>query len=116
MIEAILNTTLPDARLMLLFEHRSLYIPRECIIGTPLFQQGPFTPPEDFTGAAAVMDVLKRQQITHVVLVTPETSPDQAPGWRQRQEALLTGIRQCVLEGRLLPIYESEEHLILVVR
>ncbi|MCX6985799.1 MAG: hypothetical protein NT118_13780, partial [Lentisphaerae bacterium] len=46
----IANTELPkNAKLMLLFENRGLYINKTYVVGTPFFQEEFFTPPEQIT-------------------------------------------------------------------
>ena len=55
LVAAIEKSTKEDARLLLLFEHRSLYIPRQCLIGTPFFQAQGLPPPEQFSDADCVL-------------------------------------------------------------
>ena len=62
LLDAIAEHTPADARLMLLFEHRGFYVPCSYVIGTPLFQEAYFTPPESFSEPERVMDVLVRAQ------------------------------------------------------
>jgi hypothetical protein len=115
LVESIHAGTAADARLMLLFEHRGFYLPRRCVIGTPLFQAGPLSPPEQFRAAGPVMRALNQQQITHVVLAKAPEGPDHLPGSYQRQKAVLDGLRECVEQGLLQPAWESDGYLLLAV-
>jgi hypothetical protein len=116
LVQAIHACTPANARLMLLFEHRGFYMPRTFVIGTPVFQEGAFSPPERFTDAASVMEVLVRERITHVITARVPVGPDRAPDWAERQEPFLRGIAQCVQQGNLRPVWQSETHLLLEVR
>jgi hypothetical protein len=110
LIQAIHALTPPDARLMLLYEHRGFYLLRHHVIGTPLFQEGPFTPPEQFTDSQAVHGVLKRMGISYLAAGKAVMGPDHAAGSLERQQPLWSALEQCVREGRLKPIWESEEY------
>lgn len=110
LVQAVLHETSADAKLMLLFEHRTLYIPRWTVIGTPCFQERGFSPPEKFTSSNAVMELLLREGITHVVAAKSPTGPDKAPGWSDRQEQIFRGLERCVEQGRLRIVWESEKH------
>jgi hypothetical protein len=68
----------PDARLVLLFEHRTMYVPRPAEIATPFFQAGGFTPPEAFADAECVIEALRRDGIRHVVMTRSPVGPDHA--------------------------------------
>ena len=116
LVGAIRARTPAGAKLMLLYEHRGFYLPRPHVIGTPLFQEAAFTPPERFGEAAAVMEVLVRDGITHLVMAKADPSPEQAPGWIERQQPLLRAIEECLRQGRLRGVWESEAYLLLEVR
>lgn len=112
LIQAVHALTPPDAKLMLLYEHRGFYLSRRYLIGTPLFQEGPFSPPEQFADAESVLRILRQQEFTHVVIAKVNPSPDQAPGWVERQPPLLGALGQCVQQRRLLPRWESDEYVL----
>lgn len=114
-IEALQAVTPSDARLMLLFEHRGFYMPREYVIGTPVFQEGPLSPPEHFEEPGRLMTALERERITHVVMAKSLEGPDQVLDSVSRQMRLLQGLDQCILQRRLLPVWESEHYVILAV-
>jgi hypothetical protein len=116
LIQAVAEHTPPDARLMLLFEHRGFYLPRPHVIGTPFFQEAGFTPPEQFKDIEKIMDLLGREQITHVITTNKPTGPDKLPAWLDRLAPFFAGLRQCVDQGRLHVIWESERYVLLEVQ
>ena len=116
LVRAIREQTPADARLLLLIEQRGLYLPRTSVIGTPFFQAAIFTPPENFATSPRVLEVLGRNRITHLVIAKSAVGPDRAPVWWERMAPLLQGIDACEREGRLRVVWESEQHVIFVVR
>lgn len=116
LVQAIDTLTPPDAKLLLLYEHRGFYIPRQNVIGTPLFQEGPFTPPEHYADPDRVIDVLRREQITHVVIPSMAMGPDSTDDWFERQTPFLAAIDACVLQGKLLGVWKSEAYLLVAVQ
>ena len=116
LIQAISERTPPDARLLLLFEHRGFYMPRSYVIGTPFYQEACFTPPEPFGDAARVMEVLARERITHVAMTKQLAGPDKAANWFDRFDHFDSVIEQCVATGRLQIIWASDRYFLLEVR
>jgi hypothetical protein len=116
LVQGLLEHTPTDARLMLLFEHRGFYMPRPHVIGTPIFQEAGFSPPEAFESPERIMEVLRRERITHVVMTKVPAGPDQVPGWIDRLEPFLRGFGQCVQSGELHVVWQSERYVILEVR
>lgn len=116
LVEAIREHTPPDAKLLLLIEHRGLYLPRANIIGTPFFQESIFTPPEEFATSDRVLEVLERNQITHLVIAKSDIGPDRAPDWWERMAPLLRSIDECERQDRLRVVWESEQHVVFAVR
>lgn len=116
LVEAIREQTPADAKLLLLIEHRGLYLPRANLIGTPFFQEAIFTPPEQFATTDRVMEVLGRNQITHLVIAKSAVGPDQAPEWWERMAPLFRAIDDCERQNRLRVVWESEQSVILAVR
>jgi len=116
LIRAIADETPRDARLLLLFEHRGFYLPRPYVIGTPFFQEAGFTPPEPFSDPARIMDLLAREQITHIVMTNKPTGPDQAATWLDRLDPLFAGLSSCVKEDKLRPIWQSDRYVLLEVQ
>jgi hypothetical protein len=115
LVRVIADQTPPTARLLLLFEHRGFYLPRSYIIGTPFFQETGFTPPESFVDPDGIMDVLAREDVSHVIMTKEPTGPDRAGAWFDRLNPLLGGIAQCVERGKLRPIWETDRYVLLEV-
>jgi hypothetical protein len=115
LVQATFEHTHPDARLMLFFEHRSYYLPRFCVIGTPFFQEQWFTPTEPFADPARFMEVLARERITHVVMPDRPTGPDRADAWDDRLAPFLAGIQTCVDQGKLKVVWRSERYILFSV-
>ena len=116
LVQGVLEHTPANARLMLLFEHRGFYLPRPYVIGTPVFQEAGFSPPEQFNAPEHIMAVLEREGITHVVMTNAPAGPDQVPGWFDRLESFLLAFGQCVREDRLRVVWQSERYVLLEVR
>jgi hypothetical protein len=116
LVRAIVERTPPDAKLMLLFEHRSLYVPREAIIGTPYFQEEGLTPPEDFATAAPLLELLRRNGVTHLVMATSPLGPDWAPAWWDRLQPVFRGIQLALNERRLHIVWQSDDYVVMEVR
>ncbi len=116
LVQAVTERTPPDARLLLLLEHRSLYLPRWSRIGTPLFQEAFFAPVSGFTDVESVMNVLLKNSFTHVVLAKAPAGPDQAPGATEQRQSFVQAIGRCAQSGRLHLVWESKEYALLEVR
>lgn len=114
LVEEIRGSLPRDARLMLLFEHRGFYMPRPYVIGTPIFQEEAFSPPERFAEPSRIIDELRRLRITHVVMATTLASPDQLP--TDRLKPFLQAFEQCAQQDKLRLLWESERHAVLEVR
>jgi hypothetical protein len=99
--QAILERTSTDAKVLLLFEQRGLYIPRAHQIGTPFFQSELFTPPERAPDAQAFLATLTAQGITHVLVGYNVYDPDRMDAYLERTRAfqeLLVSMRGRELE------------------
>lgn len=116
LVAAIRENTAADAHLMLLFEHRGFYIPRRHQIGTPFFQERGFTPPEQFADAKAILALLSRENITHVVVTTKPTGPDIPDAWLERLNPLLAALNECIRDKQVMPIWQSDRHILYEVR
>lgn len=103
-----------DARLLLLFEHRGFYLPRSHTIGTPLFQERFFTPPEKFSEPEKIIDTIRQGEFTHVVMARAPMGPDRLMA--ERFDSFLRAMERCVNEGRLEIVWQSERYVVLKVR
>jgi hypothetical protein len=115
LIDELRDRTPAAARVMLLFEHRGFYLPRDHVIGTPFFQEAGFTPPERFEDVASIMEILARERVTHLVVARQVRGPDAAEQWLLRLEPLRRGIERCSEAGRLRLQWESERYWVFQV-
>jgi hypothetical protein len=116
LLQALAKVTPPDARLMLLNEHRGLYMPRVWRIGTPYFQEQGLSPPEELHDAAKLVDVLERSGITHLVAATSSQGPDRSREWWDRLTPLYRGLDEAVRRGALSIVWQNEDYLVFEVR
>jgi hypothetical protein len=108
--QAILERTPSDARVLLLFEQRGLYVPRAHVIGTPYFQAALFTPPERAKTAADWLASVRALGITHVLVGYNVYDPDRMDAYLERTRAfqeLLVAMRGRELEV-LFELRENE--------
>lgn len=113
LVKAIQEFVPEKSRLMLLNEHRSLYIPRRCVIATPFFQEAGFTPPEDFADPDRIIELMQANEIKFVVLTTEPIGPDRSSGWWHRLQPLVLGIEALVAHGDLQVVWSSPRYLLL---
>ena len=78
MLEKITDLVPKNMTLMLINEHRSLYIPGKCVIGTPLFQEKYLTPPSQFTEKEVVLKHLKKHNISYLLVAFNPANPDRS--------------------------------------
>ena len=115
LVAAIERSTPKDARLLLLFEHRSLYIPRHCVIGTPFFQAEGFTPPEQYSEPDRVLRYLNDNKFTHVVFATKPLGPDRSSQWWNRGAPIFASIEKGTHLGYLKVLWTTDNYAILEV-
>ncbi len=116
LVQAVAEMTPAHARLLLLFEHRGFYLPRERVIGTPYFQADVFTSDEQTSSPAAIMTELAKLRVTHVVISHKPAGPDVLPEWLNRSEGFVANIQECIVKGDLKPVWQSETHALLEIR
>jgi len=87
--QGILQNTPADAKVLLLYEQRGLYVPRDYVIGTPYFQEKLFTPPENIAGDAAFLEALRAEKITHALVAFVTKDPDRMQEYMQKAEPFL---------------------------
>jgi hypothetical protein len=107
--QAIQEETPPDARVLLLFEQRGLYIPRDYRIGTPYFQGKYFTPagrnwtPDGFLG------VLAEEHITHVLVGYNVNDPDRMDSYLEKTKPFQEMLVSLIRDGRLETVWAWRE-------
>jgi len=115
LLRALTEHTPPDAKIIVLFEHRMFYFPRRHVIATPFFQELSFTPPEQFTTVEDFMKVFRREQATHVLISNAPAGPDQASGYFDRLEHFLPLFGECRKQGKLRIVWESPRYILLAI-
>jgi hypothetical protein len=91
-------------------------LPRPYVIGTPFFQEGPFTPPERFTDSATILEVLEKERVTHVIVPTAPAGPDVLPQWISRTDPFFAALANCMQGGQLTPVWQSDRYVLLQVK
>jgi hypothetical protein len=105
----IVNTKLPkSAKLMLIFENRGLYFNKNYVIGTPFFQEKFFTPPEQITSPSQIIDILKKNEITHLLVGLSEIDPDRLSEYLDRTADFAKLLGSLVDNKQLKKIWEDE--------
>lgn len=116
---SFLAESLPsDARVMLLFDRRGLYMPRDYVLGTPFFQEAFFTPVPESSGE--VYDRFCKDEISHLVILTGGESPrnpDPISDFDVQNAQLTDRLLDLMKQGRLefVPVPESGRYLLLKV-
>lgn len=115
LLQAVAEQTPPDARLLLVFEHRLLYLPRETQIGTPFFQERWFMLPGDFMSAEPVLAQLRSGDITHLVIAKSPVGPDWSPEFFERSQPIFRGLEAAMQTKQITLVWESDDYLLLAV-
>lgn len=114
MMEVIETRTPRTARIFLLFEHRTLYVPRPTLIGTPFFQGRVFTPPEGITPERAAGE-LARLGVTHVLLSISSNDPDRLPEYLDRNRTVVEAITGLAARGMLTEVQRIGDSVLYAV-
>ncbi|HCE43717.1 MAG TPA: hypothetical protein DET40_09220 [Lentisphaeria bacterium] len=113
----VVNKKLPeDAKLMMLFENRGLYMNRKHLTGTPFFQEEFFTPPEKLPAPSRIMEILHENKITHLLVGLSENDPDRLPEYLERTANFANMIGELADSGCLKKIWEDEGFAIYEVK
>lgn len=114
-LETIRQRTPPDATVMLLFEHRTLYIPRRTVIATPFFQGRLLTPPETLATHAELLTAIHASGATHVLFGLANQDPDRLPEYLDRCLPLAAALARLANDNALLPIGQSDGFILYAV-
>jgi hypothetical protein len=90
--QAILNKTRSNAKVLLLYEQRGLYIPRDYVVATPYFQEKLFTPLEKSQAGDDFLATLRAEQITHVLVAYDISDPDRMEKYMREAMVFLAPI------------------------
>lgn len=113
-LEMIARRTPPGARIMMLFEHRTLYLPRRTVIATPFFQGRLFTPPETVT-PAEIIAACRQAGCSHLLVGLSLVDPDRLPAYLDRCVPLAMTVSQLVNTGALEPLGQSTGFILYAV-
>lgn len=101
----------PDTGVLLVFERRSLYCPRQCRLGSPGFQDWfDHARYADWTGE------LKRRGIRYLLVGASRKNPDVQDAFSAGDEAFSEAIYQALRTGRILLIREASREAFLLFR
>ncbi len=115
LVSAIDQTTPKEATILMLLEHRTLYIARRCMIGTPFFQARGFTPPEKFATHDAFRKYVEQTAITHVVVANRPVGPDRASTWWNRLGPMYESLQREIDSGFLKSVWASNTYALLAI-
>ena len=87
----------PNARVLLLFERRSLYVPRQAVHGTPCFQELRFTPPP--TSAEQLFSGLK--DVDYILLGDSRRGADHLETYDDVEAAVRGQLAELVRTGKV---------------
>ena len=96
-LTVLCRTAPPDAKVLLLFERRSLYVPRKVVHGTPFFQECRFTPPP--TSPEQLYVGLR--DADYILLGDSRRGADHLEAYDQVEAAMLGQLAELVRSGRL---------------
>jgi hypothetical protein len=111
-IDAVKNMTPKEAKILLLFEHRLLYFPRTCRIGTPYFQEQFFTPINSMGSDTEIIQKLKRDNFTHILVALKYEGPDGHKDYFKKNRELMTHIKNLGDKRKINLIWKSQNHLL----
>lgn len=115
MLDHLCRETPEQSRVLLLFERRGLFVPREYRIGTPYFQEQFFTPVPD--RADAVLDTLRREKIDYILVGATEQNPEHLERYDRENFKLSLHLRSLLRSGalRLVPVPGGGDYTLLAV-
>ncbi|MFN9718405.1 MAG: hypothetical protein ACK58L_06920 [Planctomycetota bacterium] len=101
-----------DSRILLLFEHRSLFLSGVSVIGTPWFQPKEVPGLTKQINAVAFVSYLQDENFDFVFAANQPIGPDQAPEWHDRWTPAFATLEAATQQGLLRPVWASDEHTI----
>lgn len=115
MLDYLSRETPANSRVLLLFERRGLFVPREYRIGTPYFQEQFFTPVPERPDA--VLDALWREKIDYILVGATEQNPEHLEVYDRENLKLSLLLRSLLRAGslRLIPVPGGGDYTLLAV-
>ena len=103
------------SRVLLLFERRGLFVPREYRVGTPYFQERFFTPVPD--RADAVLETLRHEGIDYILVGATEQNPEHLERYDRENLKLSLHLRSLLRSGalRLVTVPGGGDYTLLAV-
>ncbi len=115
LLAAIDLFTPTDAKLLMLLEHRTFYVPRKCVVGTPFFQSKLFKSPDQMSDEASLLALIRSEEVSFVILAKQPVGPDKSPQWWERMEPLYDTLARCAANGSVNILWSSSEYLLIAV-
>ncbi len=115
LVGAIEDLTPKDAKLLMLLEHRTFYIPRECVVGTPFFQSRLFGSSNEMANDANLITRLRSEGFSFIGLAKQPVGPDKSAKWWERMEPLYDSLGRSAESGAIEILWSSEEYLIIAI-
>ena len=111
-MDMIRMKTPQNAKFLLLFENRGLYMPRKYEIGTPFLQEKYFTPPEKFENEDKILEILGNNNITHILVGLSLRDPDRMKEYLKRSVGFSAAIGRLAEQGKIKPIWDDSGYAI----
>ena len=117
-LDHLARTVPADARILLVFDRRGLYVPGRCMQGTPYFQEKFFTPVPD--SPEAVYEQLNREGVNAIVILVggeSKRNPDPVSAFDAENEKLTLHLLELLKREKLafVPVPESGRYRLLKV-
>jgi hypothetical protein len=109
-VDAVMHLTPENSKLMVLFEHRILYIPRKTVIATPYFQEKYFTPIENYTSDSVLENEIVKSEAEYLLVAINPEGPDELPEYLEKQKEFIRRLSSLVPRGKLKEIWRSQQY------
>lgn len=113
-MNALIDRTQNDSKIMLMFERRGLYCPRKYILATPFFQAKYFTPVP--ANHSSVMQVLEKNKIDYIMVGSSIVNPDHLEDYNQANLELARRVAALIGEKKLEIIWSDDCYNIFKVK
>jgi hypothetical protein len=113
-MNALIERTQNDSKIMLMFERRGLYCPRKYILATPFFQAMYFTPVP--INHSQVMQVLENNKIDYIMIGSSIVNPDHLEDYNEANLQLARRVAALIGEKKLEIIWSDDCYNIFKVK
>ncbi len=104
--EMIDRLTPKDSEILMIFDNRSLYIPRKTRLGTPLFQDKYLTPLP--INDRALVEELRKKRITHLLIGMSRHNPDRQQWFQDNRDKLLPMLEHLSASNEIDLLWRSD--------